>query len=205
MAKDGSPAVKIIRPKEKRSTNIYSTSSAGRPIIESNMSSKDNILHRSMGHVNKEVIEHMVKDPSYGMNEDVHLEKCNWEACVQTRGTKQSAAGKIAERSEEKAIHADVCNPFKQEPFGGKQSVVTCLITLDRYTNVKLIKGREEALAHAQNFISWLNRSTGQMVKRVPSVDAVEFLCVKENPEEKGKILTTSTPYTRSQMNWQNE
>lgn len=182
---DGLNVGKTIRPKENPRTRIISWLLLKGPPLKMTCTPRTIFWHRRMGHAKIPVIEQMVKDHSYGMNAVLHSENCNCKASVQTNGSKQPAPENVVERSEKMTIDAGFCGSFKQESFGGKASFVTFVVTWQRYTNVKLIKGRYEVLAHFQNHFSWPERSTSQKLKSGHSNNAGELLGMMRNLDEK--------------------
>lgn len=74
---------------------------------------------------------------------------------------------------------------------------MTFTVTTHRYTNEKLNKSGGEVPTHCLNFISCVERNTGQNVKKTRSDNDAEFTSMKKNLQVKGIVLS---PYIPLQM-----
>lgn len=186
----------IINPKETKRTKIYSLSCDQTSSFAWDKHGINKIWHRRMGHANEATIADMIKKPSYCMKTNIRSKKLNCETCVQTKGTKQTATGRLTENSQTLTIHTDVCGLFKQDTFGSKQLFLTFIVTPHRYMHVSFIKICDEELVHCYHLICWVESGTDQKGRRVYSDNVCEFMAMKQDMQKKDILLTTYAPYS---------
>lgn len=144
----GLHVVNIVLPKNKCRTKLYFMSTERKTFVGNDMQVMNYIWQRRMGNTNTAGIYHILKNPSYGMNTNKQLEELSFETSVEAKGNKQPANGNIMENAQTMTVNTHVCCPLTEEAYGGAKLFMTCTVTLHRYTNVKLIKSRNEVPMH---------------------------------------------------------
>lgn len=77
------------------------------------MQTINNIRHRRGGHVSKEEIERMLKNPCNRVIANMHLRELSCKTCVQTKATKQHASRNLVEHSQALLVHTGICGPVR--------------------------------------------------------------------------------------------
>ncbi len=109
-------------------------------------------------------------------------------------------------RSESRAegtldlLHMDVMGPLPVASLGGARYVLTILDDNSRYSEVHVMKSKEEVFQHARGTMLVWQRQTGRKVKAVRTDNGSEFKgLLQEWMDQKGIIHQTSADYTPEQ------
>lgn len=190
---DGLYVTRIVMPKRI-------TSAAVRLVIKLRRDSDPNqtrecIWHKRMGHISQGVVRHMITDGRYGMKRS-KPQNVDCPTCTQTRQTKPPAIGKLIDDAQDITLYMDICGPFQKETYCGKQYFMTMTTTPHRYTNVQLMRTRDEAVQNCYDFIAWLDRNAKESVERVHTDNAKKFIEMKKTLRKVGISYTTTSAHT---------
>ena len=137
------------------------------------------LWHQRLGHVNQETIKTM---SSKDIIKDLHVEKDSkidfCESCTLGKQTREQFPKTGGTRAEEllEIIHSDVCGPMPVRSLGGNRYFVTFIDDLSRYGAVYFIKEKNQVLSCFKEYVSMVERQTGQKVKTLRSDNGTEYV-----------------------------
>ena len=127
-------------------------------------------LHRRMGHISPKAVEAMVKG---GHVEGIELEKTSdTPFCVACTKAKLTRAPIPKTRSEERAvaglgdrIHSDIWGPAQVQALTGESYFVTFTDEAKAWSEVEVLKKKDQTFQAYKNFEAWLETQFGTSVK----------------------------------------
>ena len=160
--------------------------------------------HRRFGHISTRAIQEGIRQDSWkeGPKEARQIDNC--AGCdrgkMKSRSFRSSSPQPRAKRILD-LVHTDVCGPFQTRSQGGSYYFLVIVDDHSRMTFVYFMEKKSEAERHLRNFISFAERQTGRMVKRVRSDNGGEFCSssLREFLSKSGIVHELTAPYCPQQ------
>ncbi|GKC78400.1 retrovirus-related pol polyprotein from transposon TNT 1-94, partial [Tanacetum coccineum] len=158
-----------------RGDNLYTLSlgdmMASSPICLLSKASKTKswLWHRRLSHLNFGAINHLAR---YGLVRG--LPKLKFEkyhlcsACALGKSTKKPHKPKSEDTNQEKLylLHMDLCRPMRVASVNGKKYILVIVDDYSRFTWVKCLRSKDEALAFIINFLKMIQRELRQVTTK---------------------------------------
>ena len=167
------------------------------------------LWHQRLGHLNMPAVIQLLKHPLVAdppMELNTNADDCTCEACVmgkQTRTPLPAAAQTRATRPLE-LVHVDLWGPARIQSLGGPTYFILIVDDYSRYTWIKLLNLKSEALDAFKEYVAWaenFHQAQGYRVSRLRSDNGGEFTSKKFNSylQERGIQRELTAAYTPQQ------
>ena len=164
---------------------------------QSNSHPRDLILwHQRLGHISKDRVKKTANEKVLGVNLEQLPETIDCIPCVESKQTKSRSDGTLAKGYIHHTIHTDIIGPFQPPSIGGSRYIGCFVVEASRYGKVFFLKNRGEITNCFKEFQAWLERNTGDLVKRVHSDNAKEYKAMGKYLKAQGITQSFSTAYT---------
>ena len=134
--------------------------------------------HRKFGHLNFKDLRRLIRERlARGIranpNEIVH--QC--ETCIQAKLTRRSYPQSEGGRSSGllEVVHTDLCGPMRIQSFGKSRYFITFIDDFSRWTEVRFLKNKNEALNAFKNYKNMVENMTGRKIKFLQSDNGREY------------------------------
>ncbi|GJW35555.1 retrovirus-related pol polyprotein from transposon TNT 1-94 [Tanacetum coccineum] len=168
-----------------RGDNLYTLSlrnmMASSPICLLSKASKTKswLWHRRLSHLNFGAINHLARHglvrglPKLKFEKD-HL--CS--ACALGKSSKKPHKPKSEDTNQEKLylLHMDLCGPMRVVSVNGKKYILVIVDDYSRFTWVKCLRSKDEALAFIINFLKMIQVRLKETVRRIRTDNGTEFV-----------------------------
>ncbi|GJW11460.1 retrovirus-related pol polyprotein from transposon TNT 1-94 [Tanacetum coccineum] len=168
-----------------RGDNLYTLSlgnmMASSPICLLSKASKTKswLWHRRLSHLNFGAINHLARHglvrglPKLKFEKD-HL--CS--ACALGKSSKKPHKPKSEDTNQEKLylLHMDLCGPMRVASVNGKKYILVIVDDYSRFTWVKCLRSKDEALAFIINFLKMIQVRLKETVCRIRTDNGTEFV-----------------------------
>ncbi|GJS88598.1 retrovirus-related pol polyprotein from transposon TNT 1-94 [Tanacetum coccineum] len=186
-----------------RGNNLY-TLSLGYMMVSSPIcllskasNTKSWLWHRRLSHLNFGIINHLVRHglvrglPKLKFEKD-HL--CS--ACAMGKSKKKPHKSKSEDTNQEKLylLHMDLCGPMRVASVNGKKYILVIVDDYSRYTWVKFLRSKDEALDFIIKFLKMIQMRLQVTVQRIRRDNGTEFVnqTLREYYEKTGISHETS-------------
>ncbi|GJX55007.1 retrovirus-related pol polyprotein from transposon TNT 1-94 [Tanacetum coccineum] len=137
------------------------------------------LWHRHLSHLNFGAINHLVRHglvrglPKLKFEKD-HL--CS--ACALGKSSKKPHKPKSEDTNQEKLylLHMDLCGPMRVASVNGKKYILVIVDDYSRFTWVKCLRSKDEALAFIINFLKMIQVRLKETVRRIRTDNGTEFV-----------------------------
>ncbi|GJV65452.1 retrovirus-related pol polyprotein from transposon TNT 1-94 [Tanacetum coccineum] len=137
------------------------------------------LWHRRLSHLNFGTINHLARHglvrglPKLKFEKD-HL--CS--ACALGKSTKKPHKPKSKDTNQEKLylLHMDLCGPMCVASVNGKKYILVIVDDYSRFTWVKCLRSKDEALAFIINFFKMIQVRLKETVRRIRTDNRTEFV-----------------------------
>ena len=160
-------------------------------------------LHRRMGHVAADTIRALVRTQAIsGISliddgQPIYCESCEYAKATRKAIKKEREAAPAKTFGEE--VHSDVWGPSPLKTIGGRLYYVTFTDDFSRYTQIKLLRSKDETFQAYKDFSAWVLTQHGTKIKKLRSDRGGEFTSgefdryLKEQGTER-RLTTHDTP-----------
>ena len=144
---------------------------------ETEGSSKIDLWHQRLAHVNVKQLQQLVKN-----SEGIDLQpegKINFcEACVHGRMHRlpHIALKDIKSKERLQLVHTDVCGPMRTQSFGGSSYFITFTDNHSRYCKTYFLRKKSEALEKFKEFKVAVEKETGMTIKALRADRGGEYM-----------------------------
>ncbi|GJU44493.1 retrovirus-related pol polyprotein from transposon TNT 1-94 [Tanacetum coccineum] len=137
------------------------------------------LWHRRLSHLNFGAINHLARHglvrglPKLKFEKD-HL--CS--ACALGKSSKKPYKPKSEDTNQEKLylLHMDLCGPMRVASVNGKKYILVIVDDYSRFTWVKCLRSKDEALAFIINFLKMIQVRLKETVRRIRTDNGTEFV-----------------------------
>ncbi|GKC42494.1 retrovirus-related pol polyprotein from transposon TNT 1-94 [Tanacetum coccineum] len=137
------------------------------------------LWHRRLSHLNFEAINHLAR---HGLVRG--LPKLKFEknhlcfACALGKSTKKPCKPKSEDTNQEKLylLHMDLCGPMRVASVNGKKYILVIVDDYSRFTWVKCLRSKDEALTFIINFLMMIQVRLKETVRRIITDNGTEFV-----------------------------
>ncbi|GJX46615.1 retrovirus-related pol polyprotein from transposon TNT 1-94 [Tanacetum coccineum] len=137
------------------------------------------LWHRRLSHLNFGAINHLARHglvrglPKLKFEKD-HL--CS--ACALGKSLKKPHKPKSEDTNQEKLylLHMDLCGPMRVTSVNGKKYILVIVDDYSRFTWVKCLRSKDEALAFIINFLKMIQVRLKETVRRIRTDNGTEFV-----------------------------
>ncbi|GJR76195.1 retrovirus-related pol polyprotein from transposon TNT 1-94, partial [Tanacetum coccineum] len=137
------------------------------------------LWHRRLSHLNFGAINHLARHglvrglPKLKFEKD-HL--CS--ACALGKSSKKPHKPKSKDTNQEKLymLHMDLCGPMRIASVNGKKYILVIVDDYSRFTWVKCLRSKDEALAFIINFLKMIQVRLKETVRRIRTDNGTEFV-----------------------------
>ncbi|GJR81713.1 retrovirus-related pol polyprotein from transposon TNT 1-94 [Tanacetum coccineum] len=137
------------------------------------------LWHRRLSHLNFGAINHLARHglvrglPKLKFEKD-HL--CS--ACALGKSSKKPHKPKSEDTNQEKLylLHMDLCGPMRVASVNGKKYILVIVDDYSRFTWVKCLRSKDEALVFIINFLKMIQVRLKETVRRIRTDNGTEFV-----------------------------
>nr|GEV50745.1 copia protein [Tanacetum cinerariifolium] len=168
-----------------RGNNLYTLSlqdmMASSPICLLSKASKTKswLWHCRLSHLNFGAITHLARQGLVRGLSKLKFEKDHLcSACAMGKSTKKSHKPKSEDNNQEKLymLHMDLCGPMHVESVNGKKYILIIVDDYSRFTWVKLLRSKDEALNFIIKFLKMIQLRLKVPVRRIRTDNDTEFV-----------------------------
>jgi hypothetical protein len=130
-------------------------------------------LHRRMGHIVADSIRALVQSNAIqgisliDNNQPFHCESCEYTKMTRKAIKKECKGAQASTFGEE--IHSDLWGPSPLQTLGGRKYYITFTDDYSHFTQIQLLKSKDEALQAYKDFTAWAQTQHGVKIKRLHS------------------------------------
>lgn len=139
--------------------------------------------HRKLGHLNFADLKKIQRDITMkGLNFSCTNTNINCEICLQGKMTRtpfQISSDRSTDLLE--IIHSDVCGPMRTESLGGAKYCVTFIDDHSRWTEVRLIRSKDEVFKHFKEFKQLVENQKEKRIKQLHTDNGGEYINITFN------------------------
>nr|GEY88830.1 retrovirus-related Pol polyprotein from transposon TNT 1-94 [Tanacetum cinerariifolium] len=137
------------------------------------------LWHRRLSHINFGAINHLARQGLVRGLLKLKFEKDHLcSACAMGKSTKKSHKPKSEDTNQEKLylLHMDLCGPMRVESVNGKKYILVIVDDYSRFTWVKFLRSKDEALDFIINFLKMIQVQLKVPVYRIQTNNETEFV-----------------------------
>nr|GEY74686.1 retrovirus-related Pol polyprotein from transposon TNT 1-94 [Tanacetum cinerariifolium] len=178
-----------------RGNNLYTLSlrvmMSSSPIYLLSKASKTKswLWHHCLSHLNFGAINHLARQGLVRGFPNLKFEKDHlFSACAMGKSKKKSHKLKFEDTNQEKLylLHMDLCGPMHVESVNGKKYILIIVDDYSRFTWVKCLRSKDEALNFIIKFMKMIQSSSGSALSEITPATISSRLVHKHS---------SSTPY----------
>lgn len=124
------------------------------------------LLHRTMAHFNRRVINRMTDNWKYGVSPKGGLPKHGYNRYLIKKQVRTPLPRSLLHNFEKTIGRAVISDTFQRRTIGGKRYFFEMTSTPHRYTEVHVLQQKSELGPHIPKEIAFLERATWSAVKR---------------------------------------
>ncbi|GJZ77235.1 retrovirus-related pol polyprotein from transposon TNT 1-94 [Tanacetum coccineum] len=168
-----------------RGNNLYTLSlgdmMASSPICLLSKASKTKswLWHRRLSHLNFGAINHLARYSLVRGLPKLKFEKDHLcSACAMGKSKKKPHKPKSEDTNQEKLylLHMDLCGPMRVASVNGKKYILIIIDDYSRFTWVKFIRSKDEALDFIIKFLKMIHVRLKMLVRRIRTDNGTEFV-----------------------------
>jgi len=134
--------------------------------------------HQRLGHLNFYDLVRASRDGAIrGVSVPYKFKDLNCEICIQGKMTRPSFP-KESDRNTVKLelIHTDICGPMRVSSNGGSKYFITFTNDSTRWTEIKFIKSKDQALEEFKSYKALVEKQHGVKIKAIQSDNGREYV-----------------------------
>lgn len=137
-----------------------------------------NKWHRRFGHLNEHDLQHLMKNNmvlGVKFKENEKMNVC--ETCIEGKHTQNPFPKEASNRADKLLgrIHSDVCGPIRTQSLGGAKYFATFIDDKSRYTQIYLLKQKNEVKEAFLKFKAYAEKETECKIKILRTDNGLEY------------------------------
>lgn len=177
---DGLYVLSVLNSRKENVLLLHTMNSEASDPKQISLKKTEALCHNRTGHGHRLAIQCTMKSLIYGILISSAGERTKCKTCTKIKATMKPHLRNMTGGGPNITVHTDVCRPINVKILGGKRYFVTFALVSHRRAVFKLIKHQNEVPDHSQNMISWADRNSVTIVKKVHSDKVQECHILKE-------------------------
>lgn len=130
------------------------------------------LWHHRMGQANIGILSNMMKARRNGMlSTDVYKTK-DCLLCTHSKHTRSGYNEYLILKERVITIHAGFCGPVLKLSWGQNKYLLGMTTGEQKYVRVHFLKSRSDVIGYLENYVSWLERHSGNKMRRIHTNNA---------------------------------